>query len=306
MRNPRPSLVILAAGMASRYGGSKQTESFGPSGETIMEYSIFDAIKAGFDKVIFIIRAEFAESFKDAIEPKLQGKVKLEYVYQSLDKFRNGRVLPEGRTKPYGTQHALLCCKDVLDAPFAVINADDFYGLDAFEKAYAFLTQSVEDGKYACLGYQLKNTLSDHGSVTRGEIQVDEGNYIVGIEERKEICKRADKAFRVNDGDEIEMDLMTPVSMNFFCFTPSFVNWSEGEYYDFLDRHDTDLKAEFLIPEVVDRLIKTGKGVVSLVKTDASWFGVTFKEDAEIVRSELDQLTSEDGYPRNLWFEGIN
>ncbi|WP_431293745.1 nucleotidyltransferase family protein [Pedobacter sp. P26] len=301
MNNLKPSLVILAAGMASRYGSAKQTESFGPTGETIMEYSIFDAIKAGFDKVIFIIREEFAGSFKAAMEPKLLGKVKLEYVYQSLDKFRNGRALPAGRVKPYGTQHALLCCKDVLDAPFAVINADDFYGMDAFKKAYEFLTETIEDGKYACLGYQLKNTLSEHGAVTRGEIKVDKEDFVVGITERKEIFKRDGKAFRVNDGQEVEMDLLTPVSMNFFCFTPSFVAWSEGEYYKFLDQHDGELKSEFLIPEVVDKLINNGKGVVSLVKTDARWFGVTFKEDAEIVRSELEQLTSDGDYPKSLW-----
>lgn len=301
MNNLNPSLVILAAGMASRYGGAKQTESFGPSGETIMEYSIFDAIKAGFDKVIFIIREEFAESFKAAMEPKLQGKVKTEYVYQSPDQFRNGRALPVGRVKPYGTQHALLCCKDVLDGPFAVINADDFYGFDAFKKSYEFLTKAVQDGKYACLGYQLKNTLSEHGAVTRGEIKVDEAGYITGITERKEIFKRDGKAFRVSEGDELEMDLLTPVSMNFFCFTPSFVRWSEGEYDKFLDQHDGDLKSEFLIPEVVDKLISDGEGVVSLVKTEARWFGVTFKEDAEIVRAELEQLTSGGEYPKNLW-----
>ncbi|RDC54278.1 nucleotidyltransferase [Pedobacter chinensis] len=301
MHYSKPSLVILAAGMASRYGGSKQTESFGPSGETIMEYSIYDAIKAGFDKVVFIIREEFAESFKAAIEPKLAGKVKLEYVYQSLEKFRGDRPLPEGRSKPYGTQHALLCCKDVLDAPFAVINADDFYGFDAFEKAYAFLTQSVNDGRYACLGYELKNTLSDHGAVTRGEINVDDQDYIIGITERKEIFKRDNMAFRVTGEQEVEMDAATPVSMNFFCFTPSFVEWSEQEYYRFLDQHDDDMKAEFLIPEVVDSLIRSGEGVVSLVKTDAKWFGVTFKEDAGIVKSKLEQLTLAGEYPRNLW-----
>lgn len=301
MNNLKPTLVILAAGMASRYGGSKQTESFGPSGETIMEYSIYDAIKSGFDKVIFIIREEFSTSFKAAIEPKLAGKINLEYVYQSLDKFRAGRPLPEGRVKPYGTQHALLCCKDVLDAPFAVINADDFYGLDAFEKAYAFLTQSVDKGKYACLGYQLKNTLSDHGAVTRGEINVNEENFITAITERKEIYKKANLAIRIDGEEEIEMDVQTPVSMNFFCFTPEFVDWSEQRYYEFLDSHDGDLKSEFLIPEVVDSLINTGAGVVSLVKTEAQWFGVTFKEDAEIVRNQLAELTSKDIYPKNLW-----
>lgn len=212
----KPSLVILAAGMASRYGGNKQIESFGPSGETIMEYSIFDAIKAGFGKVIFIIREEFAESFRLSIEPKLAGKIELDYVYQSLDKFSGGIKIPSDRTKPFGTQHALLCTKDVLDAPFAVINADDFYGYDAFKQAYDFLTTEAADGKYACVGYELRNSLSDHGSVSRGEINVNEAGNIVGITERKEISKINGKAV-VKDGvSDLELPLDTKVSMNFF------------------------------------------------------------------------------------------
>ena len=302
MSEIKPSLVILAAGMASRYGGNKQTESFGPSGETIMEYSIYDAIKAGFGKVIFIIREEFAESFKAAIEPKLAGKIQTEYVYQSLDKFSGGRQIPAERAKPFGTQHALLCTKDVLDAPFAVINADDFYGLDAFEKAYYFLTTDVADGKYACLGYELKNTLSDNGSVTRGEINVNESGNIVGITERKEIYKKDGKAFTKDGSGDLELPLDTKVSMNFFCFTPAFVNWSEGEYYKFLDENrNKDLKAEFLIPEVADKLINSGNGVLKVIPTEAVWFGVTFKEDAPVVKAELEKLTSEGIYPSNLW-----
>ncbi|MES2454289.1 MAG: sugar phosphate nucleotidyltransferase [Bacteroidota bacterium] len=302
MSETKPSLVILAAGMASRYGGNKQTESFGPSGETIMEYSIYDAIKAGFGKVIFIIREEFSESFKAAIEPKLSGKIQTEYVYQSLDKFSGGRQIPAERAKPFGTQHALLCTKNALDSPFAVINADDFYGLDAFEKAYNFLTTDIDDGKYACLGYELKNTLSDNGSVTRGEINVNESGNIVGITERKEIYKKEGKAFTKDGDNDRELPLDTKVSMNFFCFTPAFVNWSEGEYYKFLDENlNKDLKAEFLIPEVADKLINSGQGVLTVIPTEAVWFGVTFKEDAPVVKAELEKLTSEGIYPPNLW-----
>lgn len=297
----KPALVILAAGMASRYGGNKQTESFGPSGETIMEYSIYDAIKAGFGKVIFIIREEFAESFKAAIEPKLIGKIEIDYVYQSLDKYREGRPVPEGRLKPYGTQHALLCTKEVLDRPFAVINADDFYGADAFEKAYQFLTTEITDGKYACLGYELKNTLSDNGSVTRGQINVNAEGNIVGITERKEISKKDGKAVAIENGEELELPLDAKVSMNFFCFTPAFVNWSEGEYYKFLDRTETDLKAEFLIPEVADLCINSGNGVLKMIPTQAVWFGVTFKEDAPVVKAELSRLAEEGVYADNLW-----
>jgi len=302
MSELKPSLVILAAGMASRYGGNKQTESFGPSGETIMEYSIYDAIKAGFGKVIFIIREEFAEAFKAAIEPKLKGKIELDYVYQSLDKFSGGREIPADRTKPFGTQHALLCTKDALDGPFAVINADDFYGYEAFELAFKFLTTAVANGKYASLGYELKNTLSDNGSVTRGEISVDETGNITGIIERKEIFKQDGKAITKAGEEEKELPLDTKVSMNFFCFTPEFVNWSEGEYYKFLDANlGGDLKAEFLIPEVVDICINAGKAEMKMIPTKAKWFGVTFKEDAPVVKAALHQLTEEGTYPTNLW-----
>lgn len=302
MSEMKPALVILAAGMASRYGGNKQTESFGPSGETIMEYSIYDAIKAGFGKVIFIIREEFADAFKATIEPKLLDKIEIAYVYQSLDKFSGGRNIPSERQKPFGTQHALLCTKDVLDRPFAVINADDFYGYDAFEKAYQFLVSDVAEGKYACLGYELKNTLSDNGSVTRGQINVNAEGNITGITERKEIYKKDQKAFTKTSEGDLELPLDTKVSMNFFCFTPEFVNWSEGEYYKFLDEHlEKDLKAEFLIPEVADKLINSGKGVLKVIPTEAVWFGVTFKEDAPVVKEELAKLTANGVYPANLW-----
>jgi NDP-sugar pyrophosphorylase family protein len=303
MSTIKPSLVILAAGMASRYGGNKQTESFGPSGETIMEYSIYDAIKAGFGKVIFIIREEFAEAFKVTFESKLRGKIETEYVYQSLDKFSGGRSIPAERVKPFGTQHALLCTKDVLDTPFAVINADDFYGFDAFKKAYDFLTTEIEDGKYACVGYELSNTLSDNGSVTRGEINVNDRQEITGITERKEIYKNNGRAITILEDEELELPLDTKVSMNFFCFTPEFVKWSEGEYYKFLDKNLMDnLKAEFLIPEVADILINSGKGVLKMIPTQAKWFGVTFKEDALLVKTELSRLTEGGAYPQNLWF----
>ncbi|KEQ28812.1 nucleotidyltransferase [Pedobacter antarcticus 4BY] len=297
----KPSLVILAAGMASRYGGNKQTESFGPSGETIMEYSIYDAIKAGFGKVIFIIREEFAEAFKGVIEPKLKGRIETEYVYQSLEKYSGGRAIPAERVKPFGTSHALLCCKEILDAPFAVINADDFYGFDAFEKAADFLNTAVSNGVYACLGYELKNTLSDNGSVTRGEIHVNAAGEMTGITERREIYKREGKAFTKTPEGDVELPLDTKVSMNFFCFTPDFVNWSALEYEKFLDKNLNELKAEFLIPEVSDELIKSGNGVVKMIPTQAIWFGVTFKEDAPVVKAALQELTDKGLYPQNLW-----
>lgn len=302
MSKLKPTLVILAAGMASRYGANKQTESFGPSGETIMEYSIYDAAKAGFGKVIFIIREEFAAAFKAVIEPKLVGKIELDYVYQSLDKFSGGREIPLERTKPFGTQHALLCTKDVLHGPFGVINADDFYGYEAFQLAYDFLNKGVEDGKYASLGYELKNTLSDYGSVTRGEITINDSGNIIGIIERRSIFKRDGKAITEEGGIERELSLDTLVSMNFFCFTPAFVDWSELEYDQFLEQKLVkDLKAEFLIPEVADSCITSGNSELKVIPTKAKWFGVTFKEDAPIVRTELQKLVDHGVYPDNLW-----
>ncbi|SEM86516.1 Nucleotidyl transferase [bacterium A37T11] len=297
----KPTLVILAAGMASRYGGNKQTESFGPSGETIMEYSIYDAIRAGFGKVVFIIRESFAEAFKASIEPKLAGKIETDYVYQEPTKFLGGRTIPPDRVKPFGTAHALLCTKGAVNGPFAVINADDFYGSDAFEKAYGFLTGAISDGHYANIGYRLSNTLSDNGSVTRGEIKVGDDGKINGIIERKEIIKEDGKAISTEGGSHEELPADTKVSMNFFCFTPAYIDFLEEEYGKFLDANMQNIKSEFLIPEISDVMIKAGKGDMVLISTDALWFGVTYKEDAPVVKAKLASLVNEGIYPNNLW-----
>ena len=200
----KPTLVILAAGMASRYGGMKQVEGFGPNGETIMDYSIYDAIRAGFGRVVFIIREEFAESFKNTFEPKLAGKIKTEYVYQKLESYLGGRTIPADRTKPWGTGHALLCCKEVLNGPFAVINADDFYGKDGFVQAANFINEKCSDTLYALIGYQLANTLSENGSVSRGVCSIDEQGNLVGITERPTIYKKDDTPVRSFLKDEKE------------------------------------------------------------------------------------------------------
>jgi len=297
----KPTLIILAAGMASRYGGNKQTESFGPSGETIMEYSIFDAIRAGFGKVIFIIREEFAKAFAAQIEAKLSGKIEIDYAYQSLESFSNDIEFSKERTKPFGTAHALLCCKGKVDGPFAVINADDFYGLDAFNKAYAFLTQEISDDLFACLGYKLKNTVSEFGAVTRGEIKTNAADEIISINERKEIVLRLDKIVSLEKDQEQVLNEDTEVSMNFFCFTPAFIDWMEDKYYQFLSENKDELKAEFLIPEVADQLIQSGEARIKVIATDAKWFGVTFKEDAAMVKEELLKLSNAQAYPVDLW-----
>jgi NDP-sugar pyrophosphorylase family protein len=299
--NTKPTLIILAAGMASRYGGNKQTESFGPSGETIMEYSIFDAIKAGFGKVIFIIREEFAEAFVAQIEHKLSGKIEIDYAYQSLESFSNHIEFSKERTKPFGTAHALLCCKGKVTEPFAVINADDFYGFDAFNKAYRFLTQKIKDDLFACLGYELKNTVSEFGAVTRGEIQTNVAHEIISINERRKIIFKDGKIVSLEKDQEQILAEDTQVSMNFFCFTPGFIDLMEDKYYQFLSVNKDELKAEFLIPEVADQLIRSGEARIKVIATDAKWFGVTFKEDSALVKEELLKLSNAHTYPVDLW-----
>ncbi|UAY54551.1 nucleotidyltransferase family protein [Arachidicoccus terrestris] len=297
----QPTLVILAAGMASRYGSLKQIQSFGPSGETIIEYSIYDAIRAGFKKVIFIIRKDFVEDFKEIFEPKLKGRIEVDYVFQELTAYTDGFDIPSERTKPFGTAQAILCCKGKIDGPFAVINADDFYGADAFQKAYAFLDAKVADNVYGSIAYKLKNTLSDNGSVSRGEIITNGDGQMTGIEERLKIYKKDGKIV-FEDGDtETEMAPDTFVSMNFFCFDPSFVELCASEFQPFLEKNITDIKSEFLMPKVADTFIKEKNGIIDVIPTDAKWFGVTYKEDAPVVKKELDELLKAGVYPDNLW-----
>ncbi len=298
----QPTLVILAAGMASRYGSMKQTQSFGPSGETIMEYSVYDAIKAGFKKVVFIIREDFAANFKGIFEPKLEGKIETAYVYQQLNSFTADRKIPPERVKPWGTAHAVLCCKGIVDEPFAVINADDFYGRDAFTKAYNFLISRCNDETYAVLGYELANTLSENGSVSRGVISMNEKNEMVGIDERLKIYKKEDGTMVFEENNMLtELPGSTKVSMNFFCLAPSYIKMCDEEFGKFLDKNMNDPKAEFLLPRMVDHFIKTGMGVVEMVPTSAKWFGVTYKEDAPVVQASIAELVKQNLYPANLW-----
>lgn len=298
----QPTLVILAAGMASRYGSMKQTQSFGPGGETIMDYSISDAIKAGFKKVVFIIREDFAATFKAGFEPKLQGKIEVDYVYQQLDKHIGNRTIPADRSKPWGTGHAILCCQGTVQEPFAVINADDFYGADAFVKAYNFLINKCNEQTYACISYKLENTLSENGSVSRGVISINEKNEMIGIDERLKIYRKEDgQIVYEENGTETELLPNTQVSMNFFCFHQNFIDLCEKEFGKFLDTHMQDPKAEFLMPKMADHFIKTGQGVIDIVPTSAKWFGVTYKEDAPVVQESINKLVKEGVYPSVLW-----
>jgi dTDP-glucose pyrophosphorylase len=298
----KPTLVIMAAGMASRYGSMKQIQQFGPGGETIMDYSIYDAIKAGFKKVVFIIRKDFAEDFKAIFEPKLKGKIETEYVYQGMDKYLEGYKVPADRTKPWGTSHAILCAKEAVNEPFAVINADDFYGADSFQKAENFLRNECREDVYAIIGYKLANTLSEHGTVSRGVCQVDENNNLVGIKERLKISRKNGKMVDQETEDtQTEMPEDAVASMNFWCFHPSIFNFIEKGFKDFLDQNINNLKSEYLIPYTADQWIKAGKGVIKVIPTSSKWFGVTYKEDAPVVKKSLQQLAENKEYPEGLW-----
>ena len=296
----KPTLIILAAGMASRYGSMKQVQGFGPAGETIMDYSIFDAIRAGFGKVIFIIRKEFADDFKSIFEPKLNGRIETAYVYQELDSFTDGFAVPAERTKPWGTAHAVLCAKNEVNEPFAVINADDFYGHNAFENAAAFLYVGCNEKKYAIVGYDLLRTLSDYGTVNRGVCGLDQEGKLATITERINISKKEGKIICGDGLQPEEISLNTKVSMNFWCFDISFFSYTQKLFGDFLKKHGNESKSEFFIPIVADQFIKEG-GTIEVISTSSSWFGVTYKEDAPFVEKSLNELIRNGEYPGSLW-----
>ena len=297
----KPTLVILAAGMASRYGSMKQIDGFGPNGETIIDYSIYDAIQAGFGKVVFIIREEFAENFKAIFEPKLAGKIATDYVYQSYDLSPFGISETIERAKPWGTAHAVLAARDVVKEPFCVINADDFYSRDSYEQMAKFLTSEVNDESYSLMGFQINKTLSDYGSVSRGVCQVDDAGLLTDIHERTQVYfKNSDVVFEEN-GVEFPLASNTPVSMNFWGFTPKVFEDSVAMFVAFALANKENPKAEFFIPLVAEKLIKEGKASFKVLTTDSKWFGVTYKEDKPIVQASIDALVSAGVYPSNLW-----
>ncbi len=297
----KPTLVIMAAGMASRYGSLKQVQSFGPSGETIMDYSIYDALQTGFKKIVFIIRKEFAEDFKAIFEPRLKGKVEVEYVFQDLTSYVSGYEIPADRSKPWGTAHAVLCAAPAVQDPFIVINADDFYGRDAFRKAYAFLVKEANDHTFGLIGYNLTNTLSANGSVSRGVCKVDAANNLVAIAERTKIYEEDGKIV-YEDGDaKVEVPSDSKVSMNFWCFTPYVFSICKDLFDEFLKKNINQPKAEIFVVDVAAQFITLPDNVLKVVPTDAAWFGVTYKEDAPEVKKEINALVSSGEYPASLW-----
>jgi dTDP-glucose pyrophosphorylase len=297
----KPTLVILAAGMASRYGSMKQVEGFGPSGETIMDYSIYDAIRAGFGKVVFIIRKQFENNFREIVGKDIEGRIKTEYVFQELDKYSEGFEIPDERTKPWGTAHAVLCAYEKVKEPFAVINADDFYGRDGFEKAHRFLLKDCKSNVYSIIGYELLNTLSEHGTVNRGVCEVDKKGNLVSVAERLNVSRQGNKIVCNDEHLPKELPLDTHVSMNFWCFHQSVFEYTKKVFKEFLAENVSNPKAEFFIPIVADKFIKDGEGVIKVIPTSAKWFGVTYKEDAPMVRESLRKLVNAGEYPENLW-----
>ena len=298
----KPTLVILAAGMGSRYGGLKQIDVFTPEGDTIIDFSIYDALRAGFGKFVFIIRKSFEKEFKEIFNKKLEGKAEVAYVYQELENVPDKYINPE-RTKPWGTGHALLMAKDVVKENFAIINADDFYGPEAFDvMAKSLMEKDKESYEFNTMAYLLKNTVSDHGFVSRGECAVNEKGFLTGVTERTHIEKIDGKLMRKeDDGTFVEIDENTVVSMNFWGFTPKCFEFGNQLFEQFLEETKTDLKAEFYLPSIVNEILKSGKASVEVLQSDAKWFGVTYKEDKEIVEKAIGELKKQNVYPRNLW-----
>ncbi|AHW61375.1 Nucleotidyl transferase [Draconibacterium orientale] len=298
----KPTLLILAAGMGSRFGGLKQVEPVGPNGEAIIDYTIFDAIRAGFGKVVFVIRESFADAFKEKFEAKLSGKIDVEYVYQELDNLPEGFTLPEGREKPWGTAHAILVAKNVINEPFCAINADDFYGDGAYQIMADFLNNTVQEQTFSMIGYQLKNTLSEHGSVSRGMCTVNENDNLVKIVETHNIFKKENAAVAIADnGTETPLTGNERVSMNFWGFHPSVFKTLETKFVQFLETEIDKPKSEMYIPSVVFEMIEDNEVEVKVLEANSPWFGVTYQEDKPIVVNKIKALIKEGVYPEKLW-----
>jgi len=298
----KPTLLILAAGMGSRFGGLKQVEPVGPNGEAIIDYSIYDAIKAGFGKVVFIIRESFADAFKENFDAKLKGKIEVEYVYQELDMLPEGFKLPEGREKPWGTAHAILVAKNVINEPFCALNADDFYGFNAYKAMAKFLTESENSMEYSMVGYKLNDTLSEFGSVSRGICGEDKNNNLVKIVETLKIIKRGNEIISIeNDGSETLLTGNEIASMNNWGFKPSVFEQLEKRFSQFLKTEIDKPKSEMYIPSVVFDLIDDKVATVKVLEANSPWFGVTYKEDKPFVIEKINVLIANNEYPEKLW-----
>lgn len=295
----KPTLLILAAGMGSRYGGLKQLDEVGPAGEAIIDYSLYDAINAGFGKVVFVIRKELEEEFRKRFDPILKDRVPYEFAYQELDMLPAGYQVPEGRQKPWGTAHAVWCARNNIKEPFAVINADDFYGKDA----YGVLADAMrkDQTNHYMVAYYLKNTLSPHGFVSRGVCEVQSNGFLKDVTEHTKISLQNGNVFYEKDGQEIQLAPDLPVSMNFWGFQPSYFDWLDELLADFFDKSEQALKSEYFIPTVVNALIKNGNEGVKVLKSSSQWFGITYREDKQTVINNINSLINQGEYPENLW-----
>lgn len=302
----KPTLFLLAAGMGSRYGGLKQLDGLGPNGETIMDYSIFDAIHSGFGKLVFVIRKDFEADFKEKIISKYEGQIPCELVFQSLDSLPEGFTCPEGRTKPWGTNHAVMMGEPVIHEPFAVINCDDFYGRDSFKVMGKFLSELPEGSKnkYSMVGFRVGNTLSEGGTVSRGICGTNDEHLLTSVVERTKIMRRDGEVMYVDDKGEWQATPEnTPVSMNFWGFTPDYFGYSTDYFKSFLANptNMSNIKSEFFIPLMVDKLINEGTATVEVLDTESKWFGVTYPDDRQAVVDKIQQLVDEGVYPNHLF-----
>jgi NDP-sugar pyrophosphorylase family protein len=302
----KPTLLVLAAGMGSRYGALKQMDGVGPNNEAIIDYSIYDAIRAGFGKVVFVIRHSFAEAFTQIFnKERFGGRIEVEVVYQELDYLPEGFSVPEGREKPWGTNHALMMAKDVIKEPFAVINADDFYGADAYRVIGAYLSErGGESGHYCMVGYEVNKTLSENGTVSRGVCSVNDEGFLTSIVERTKIERNAEGTIVFHDlGEDEALEEQTPVSMNLFGFTPDYFAHSEEYFKGFLsdEKNIANPKAEFFIPLMVNELVGNGTAKLKVLSTTAQWFGVTYQADKPQLVAKIEELIEAGVYPRNLW-----
>ncbi|MBQ8590514.1 MAG: histidine phosphatase family protein [Firmicutes bacterium] len=304
------TLVIMAAGIGSRYGGGiKQLESVGPCGEIIMDYSVYDALEVGFNKIVFVIRKDLEEDFREVIGNRMENICRVEYAFQEKDDLPEGFTVPEGRTKPWGTGQAILACRGIVNEPFAVINADDYYGKSAFRQVYDYLATGLAAGDhgestadYCMAGFILKNTLSDNGTVTRGICQVDDNGYLTKVDETRNIRKTPQGAVAADaDGTVRTLDGESHVSMNMWGLTPEFLDVLSEGFPEFLKEHGDDLKAEYLLPEIIDRRIRSGQARVKVLETPDPWFGITYKEDKAAVVDAIAALIKEGKYPERLF-----
>ena len=298
------TLVIMAAGMGSRFGGLKQVEPVGPNGEFILDYSVFDAIRAGYDKVVFIIKEENYDLFRETIGKRIESKIKVEYVFQKIEDVPEGVVVPESRVKPWGTSHAILSAKNVVDEPFTVINADDFYGLDPFIKIKEFFSNELDQNNYSMIGYVVRNTMTENGSVKRGICEADENGFLMNLVESKieDVDGKIIASPLEDEDNKFEVSNDSLVSMNFWGFNPSIFTYLEEEMKEFFEKHKNDLDTcEFLIPNSVFKKIYDGTVTVKVLNTDEKWFGVTYKEDKPDLVNAINKMIEEGKYPKNLW-----